>query len=113
MKGRLIGFLDLVNASWDDAKDPARHGYSFREPVLTVPAEHRNPYPILPAEVVVALLGDPAGAEKETVKLKIAGGRISKSTIVVRPGTGVKFVNNVSEAENPSAGQGGTSGRPD
>ena len=45
VKGQLANFRELVNPVWQEAKDPKRHGYSFREIVPTVPAQFRRLFP--------------------------------------------------------------------
>jgi len=56
VRGRLEGFRLLRNPVWAEAKDSANHGFSFREPVPTVRAEFRRPFPHIPKELCVALI---------------------------------------------------------
>src|SRR5687767_3415457 len=55
VRGRLEGFRLLQNPVWAESKNPERKGYSFREPVPTVRAEFRRPYPHIPKELCVVL----------------------------------------------------------
>jgi hypothetical protein len=48
VKGRLEGFRLLRNPVWVEAKETSNHGFSFREPVPTVRAEFRRPFPHIP-----------------------------------------------------------------
>jgi hypothetical protein len=56
IKGQFTGFRSLQNPVWAEAKDPTNHGYSFREPVPTVRAEFRRPFPHIPKELCVAAI---------------------------------------------------------
>ena len=56
VKGRFDGFRLLQNPVWAEAKDPKNHGYSFREPVPTVRAEFRRPFPHIPKELCLAAI---------------------------------------------------------
>lgn len=94
IRGKVAGFLELVNTAWEDAKDPSQHGYSFREPVLTVPPQHRKPYPILSAEVSVVLLSAGPSADKSTFQVHIGGGMGRPATTVLPPGASIEFKNN-------------------
>ncbi len=42
VKGKVAGFRGLVNPVWDEARDPKKRGYSFREIVPTVRPEFRQ-----------------------------------------------------------------------
>src|SRR5687767_426066 len=65
VKGRVTGYEYLRNPMWIAAKDPERHGYSFREPVTTVPAAMRKLFPQVSKEVlIVALATEPKGPGK-------------------------------------------------
>ena len=93
IKGRVVGYEHLRNPMWVAAKDPERHGYSFREPVTTVPAAMRKLFPQVSKEVcVVALAASPRAAGK-AVSVRISGGRTTPVTLVVAPGTELRFKN--------------------
>jgi hypothetical protein len=94
VRGRLEGFRLLQNPVWAESKNPERQGYSFREPVPTVRAEFRRPYPHIPKELCVALLAaTPQKASGMAVLVRIGGGRTTPVTIVTAPGTKLVFQN--------------------
>lgn len=93
VKGRVVGYEHLRNPMWAAAKDPERHGYSFREPVTTVPAAMRKLFPQVSKEIcVVALAASPKAAGK-AVSVRVSGGRTTPVTLVVAPGTELRFKN--------------------
>lgn len=94
VRGRLEGFRLLENPVWAEAKNPERQGYSFREPVPTVRAEFRRPYPHIPKEVCVAVLAStPQPAKSGAILVRVGGGRTTPVTLVTRPGTKLVFQN--------------------
>jgi len=92
VKGRIDGFLHLVNPAWAEAKDPNRHRYSFREPVPTVPAKFRRLFPHVPKEICIAAIAKTA-QKHEPILIRVGGGRTTPVTLVVPPGTKLQFQN--------------------
>jgi hypothetical protein len=94
VRGRLEGFRLLQNPVWREARDPKTRGYSFREPVPTVRAEFRRLYPHIPKELCVAVLAaTPQKAPAIPILVRVGGGRTTPVTIVVAPGTRLRFQN--------------------
>jgi plastocyanin len=94
VRGRLEGFRLLQNPVWAEARDPKHHGYSFREPVPTVRAEFRRLFPHIPKEVCIAALAPtPQKAPAIPILIRVGGGRTTPVTIVVTPGTKLRFQN--------------------
>ena len=93
VKGRFEGFRALQNPVWAEAKDPKNHGYSFREPVPTVRAEFRRPFPHIPKELCIAAIAVGPQKAQPPVLIRIGGGRTTPVTIVVTPGTRLTFQN--------------------
>jgi plastocyanin len=94
IKGKLANYYELLNPVWQDAKDPKRRGYSFREIVPTVPAKFRRLFPHLPKEICVAALAtSKQDADRKPVLIRVGGGRTTPVTIVVAPGTRLRFKN--------------------
>lgn len=94
VRGRLEGFKLLQNPVWAEARDPKNHGYSFREPVPTVRAEFRRLYPHIPKEVcIAALAATPQKPPATAILIRVGGGRTTPVTIVVAPGTKLRFQN--------------------
>lgn len=93
VKGRLEGFRLLRNPVWAEAKDSTNHGFSFREPVPTVRAEFRRPFPHIPKELCVALVAATPQPAQKPILIRVGGGRTTPVTIVVPPGTRLTFQN--------------------
>ena len=94
IKGKLANYRQLVNPVWQEAKDPKRRGYSFREIVPTVRAEFRKLFPHIPKELCVAALAStPQRAAKMPTLIRVGGGRTTPVTIVVAPGSRLQFKN--------------------
>lgn len=91
--GTIEGFIHLENPVWKEAKDPKKKGYTFREMVPTVPAEHRRLYPHIPKEVCLAALGAEDQSALPNTLVKVGGGRTTPVTVVVPPGTKLVFQN--------------------
>ena len=87
VRGSLTGFQFLLNPVWEEAKDPDKHGFSFREPVPTVRAEFRRLFPHIPKELCVALLASTPQQPQKPILVRVGGGRTTPVTIVVTPGT--------------------------
>ena len=92
VKGQLAGYEHLRNPVWSAAKLPENHGYSFREPVTTVPAAMRQLFPLISKEVCIVALAE-AGREPKPLAVRVSGGRTTPVTIVVPPGTELRFKN--------------------
>jgi plastocyanin len=93
IRGRLVGFEFLRNPVWAAAKDPDHHGYSFREPVTTVPANMRKLFPMISKEVCIVALGTGTAGAAKPVSVRVSGGRTTPVTLVVVPGTELRFKN--------------------
>lgn len=91
--GELAGFEYLRNPVWTEAKDPSKHGYTFRELVPTVPAKYRHLFPHIPKEICVAALATEKQSPKPAVLIRVGGGRTTPVTIVVPPNTKLTFRN--------------------
>jgi hypothetical protein len=92
-KGKVSGAEKLLNPIWNEAKDPAAHRYTFREPSPTVRPDVRNLTGHLPKELCVVALGDKGTAQKTPVVVTIAGGRTTPVTLVVPEGQIIQFTN--------------------
>jgi hypothetical protein len=93
VRGTLTGYQFLLNPVWEEAKDPDKHGFSFREPVPTVRAEFRRLFPHIPKELCVALLAPTPQQAQKPILVRVGGGRTTPVTIVVTPGTQLQFQN--------------------
>lgn len=93
VRGVVTNFRLLKNPVWEEAKDPKKHGYSFREPVPTVRAEFRRAFPHIPKELCIVALAAEAQKPPPPVLVRVGGGRTTPVTIVVPPGTRLTFQN--------------------
>ena len=93
IRGKVVGFKFLRNPVWVEAQDPARHLFSFREAVPTVPSEVRQLYPHIPKEICVVALAATAQKAPPPVLIRVGGGRTTPVTIVVPPMTQLSFQN--------------------
>ena len=93
IKGQLVRGEELLNPVWEEGRDPANHGFSFREPVPTVQARFRKLFPYLPREVCVALIAEGKQGPMRAMGITVGGGRTAPVTLVVPPGTRLDFQN--------------------
>jgi hypothetical protein len=93
INGRIDGFRNLLNPVWADSRDPKNHGYSFSEPVPTVRAEFRRLFPHVPKEICVAAIAATPQKAGGAIEIRVGGGRTTPVTIVVAPGTLLRFQN--------------------
>lgn len=93
VKGQLANFTELENPVWAEATQAKNRGYSFREPVATVPAKYRKLFPHAPKELCVALLAKAAQKPPKPILIRVGGGRTTPVSIVVPPGTQFTFQN--------------------
>jgi hypothetical protein len=94
VRGKITNYRELVNPVWDDARDPKRRAYSFREIVPTVPSQYRKLFPHIPKEICIAAISDaPQRPSATPVLIRVGGGRTTPVTIVVPPGTRLQFRN--------------------
>lgn len=94
VQGRIKGHQHLRNPVWTEAKSVERHGYSFRESVPTVPSSLRKLFPDASREIcIVAFSGDKQAPSRKPIAIRVAGGRTSAVTLVVEPGSEVRFTN--------------------
>lgn len=94
VKGKVSQFEYLLNPVWEEARDPERRLYSFREIVPTVPSKHRALYPHIPKELCIAALSEQKQEPSRMATLiRVGGGRTTPVTIVVAPGTRLRFKN--------------------
>lgn len=93
VRGKLTGFVHLRNPVWAEARSADSHSYTFREPSPTVKPELRQLFPYIPKELCVALLGASNGPKFPPEIVQVGGGWTSPVTLVVTPGTEIRFKN--------------------
>ena len=94
VKGQVKGHNQLVNPVWEEAAKPESNHYTWREPSPTVRAEFRTLFGLAPKELCIVGIkkGDVAPPSVPTL-ITIGGGRTTPVTIVVAPGTRLRFRN--------------------
>lgn len=93
VKGKVANTQELLNPVWNEAKDPAKHRFNFREPASTVPADARVLRGHISKELCIAALQEKGEALKTPIRVVVQGGRTSPVTIVVPPGQELQFEN--------------------
>ena len=93
IKGKVVNTQELLNPVWNEAKDPAKHRFNFREPASTVPADARVLRGHFSKELCIAALQEKGEPLKTPIRVVVAGGRTSPVTIVVPPGQELQFEN--------------------
>lgn len=94
VKGRIADAEKLLNPVWNEAKEVSARRFTFREPSPTVRAEFRQLFAYAPKEVCIAAIGPvkPPPTNRPTL-VTVGGGRTTPVTLVVAPGTHIKFEN--------------------
>lgn len=91
---KVVNTHDLLNPVWNEAKDPASHRYTFREPSPSVPPDARVLRGHLSKELCVAALGEAdAPPPKKSLRVVLQGGRTDYVTLVVAPNQELLFEN--------------------
>jgi plastocyanin len=93
VKGKTQNGSKLLNPSWNEAKNPKLHRYTFREPSATVRSDVWTLTGFLPKELCIAALGDEAKPDKRPMRVVVAGGRTTPVTLVIAPGQAIQFEN--------------------
>lgn len=93
IKGKITGHQHLLNPVWSELKEAASHSYTFREPSPTVSANLRRLFPYVPVEVCLVALAASPKPKLPDYAVRVAGGRTSAMTLVLPPGTPIKFHN--------------------
>jgi hypothetical protein len=92
VKGRVGGLDALLNPVWNEARDVASRRYTWREQSPTVLDKFRHLTAAVSKEVCIVAFGEGAPA-RETVPLRIGGGRTTPVTVVVTPGATIDLLN--------------------
>jgi hypothetical protein len=115
VRGKVVGWERLLPATYAEAAKPDSHRFTWREPSPTVKQDFRKLSANVSRDVCVAAFSKDAAPPHEARFVKVTGGRITPSTIVVSPGSRLSFknhdpfahslyeVNNASWAANPTA----------
>jgi hypothetical protein len=92
VKGKVVGWEKLVPQVYaDTAADP--HRYTWRETSPTVKQEFRKLSASASRDVCVVALTSAGAQAHEPLTIKITGGRLTPSTLVLSPGSRLSFKN--------------------
>jgi hypothetical protein len=92
VKGKVAGWEKLIPQTYAEAAaDP--HRYTWREPSPTVKQDFRKLSANVSRDVCVVALGAAAAQAHEPIAVKLTGGRLTPSTLVLSPGSRLSFKN--------------------
>lgn len=93
LKGKVTGWEKLLPQVYAEAAKNDSRSYTWREPSPTVKQEFRRLSVNVSRDVCVVALGAGAPQAHEPVAIKVTGGRMTPSTIVLSPGSRLSFKN--------------------
>lgn len=93
VRGRVTGHVKLIPEVYSAAAKPKAHRYAWREPSPTVRPEFRVLSANLSHDVCVAALASGAATEPQPTLIRVTGGQMIPTTIVVAPKTQLSFSN--------------------
>jgi hypothetical protein len=93
LKGKVVGWEKLLPQVYADAsKNDARH-YTWREPSPTVKQDFRKLSANVSRDVCIVALSAAGAQPHEPLAVKLTGGRLTPSTIVLSPGSRLSVKN--------------------
>ena len=93
VKGKVLGWERLLPQIYADSSKPDSHRFTWREPSPTVKQDFRKLSASVTRDVCIAAFGAAAAGVHEPRAVRVTGGRITPSTIVISPGTRLSFKN--------------------
>ncbi|MGH7296937.1 MAG: cupredoxin domain-containing protein [Polyangiaceae bacterium] len=93
VKGKVTGWEKLLPQVYAEVAKPDSHRFTWREPSPTVKQDFRKLSANVTRDVCVAAFGSGPAAAHEPLTVKVTGGRITPSTIVLSPGSRLSFKN--------------------
>jgi len=93
LRGKVSGWDKLLPQAYADASKFDAHRFTWREPSPTVKQDFRKLSANVTRDVCVVAIGGAAAQAHEAKAVKVTGGRITPSTIVVSPGSRLSFKN--------------------
>jgi plastocyanin len=93
IRGKLTGWDKLVPQVYADAAKPDSHRYVWREPSPTVKQDFRKLTANVSRDACVAAFGSGNAQAHEPIIVKVTGGRLTPSTIVLSVGSRISFRN--------------------
>jgi hypothetical protein len=92
VRGRVAGWEKLLPTVYTDAAGDS-HRYIWREPSPTVRSDYRKLSANIARDVCVVAFGSGAAQAHDPLSVKVTGGRLTPSTIVLAPGSRLSFKN--------------------
>jgi hypothetical protein len=93
LRGKLTGWEKLIPQVYADAAKPDSHHYTWREPSPTVKQDFRKLSENVSRDACVVAFGSGTAQAHEPVVVKVTGGRLTPSTVVLSPGSRISFKN--------------------
>ena len=93
LRGKLSGWEKLMPQVYADAAKPDARRYTWREPSPTVKQDFRKLSANVDRDACVVAFGTGGAQPHEPVVVKVTGGRLTPSTIVLSVGSRISFKN--------------------
>lgn len=93
VRGKVSGWEKLLPQTYAAAATSDSHRYTWREPSPTVKQEFRKLSANVSRDVCVAAFGPAAAQAHEPLAVRLSGGRLTPSTVVLSPGSRLSFKN--------------------
>jgi hypothetical protein len=93
LRGKLAGWEKLLPQVYADAAKPDAHRYTWREPSPTVKQDFRKLSASVSRDTCVVAFGTAGAQPHEPIIVKVTGGRLTPSTIVLSMGSRISFKN--------------------
>jgi hypothetical protein len=93
VRGKVSGWEKLLPQTYAAAAASDSHRYTWREPSPTVKQDFRKLSANVSRDVCVVAFGAGAAQAHEPLAVKITGGRLTPSTVVLSPGSRLSFKN--------------------
>jgi hypothetical protein len=93
VRGKVAGWEKLVPQIYAEAAKSDAHRYTWREPSPTVKQDFRKLSASVTRDVCVAALASASAPAHEPISVKVTGGRLTPSTIVLSMGSRLSFKN--------------------
>jgi hypothetical protein len=93
LRGKVSGWEKLLPQVYADAAKFDAHRFTWREPSPTVKQDFRRLSANVSRDVCIVAIGGAAAQPHEPKIVKVTGGRVTPSTVVVSPGSRLSFKN--------------------
>jgi hypothetical protein len=92
VRGKVVGWEKLIPQAYSEAAaDP--HRYTWREPSPTVKSDFRKLSANVSRDVCIVAVGAGGAQPHDALAVRLSGGRLTPSTIVLSPGSRLSFKN--------------------